>query len=134
MAPIRFSALIVATCAISACAQPGKEPQQSPGGASLEQRFQRLDANGDGSVAWEEAVPSREIDFMSMDKNKDNDVTPDEFLGALPFGTFDKNTDGAISKAEFLATHRAMFMKFDADADQRISLSEFATAQRAAGN
>lgn len=134
MAPIRFSALIVAACAISACAPPGKELQQSPSGPSLEQRFQRLDANGDGSVAWEEAVPSREIDFMSMDKNKDNDVTPDEFLGALPFGTFDKNTDGAISQAEFLATHRAMFMKFDADADQRISLSEFATAQRAAGN
>ncbi|MFZ3041669.1 MAG: hypothetical protein WA108_07770 [Thiobacillus sp.] len=134
MTPIRFSALIVAACAISACAQPGKEPLQSPSGASLEQRFQRLDANGDGFVTWEEAMPSREIDFMGMDKNKDNDVTPDEFLGALPFGTFDKNTDGAISKAEFLATHHAMFMKFDADADQRISLSEFATAQRAAGN
>lgn len=120
-------------CVGAACAQPDKAPMPPSNGATLEQRFQRLDADGDGFVTWEGAMPSRVSDFMNMDSNKDNAVTPAEYKAALPFGAFDRNTDGAISKAEFLATHRAMFMKFDADADQRISLSEFVTAQRAAG-
>ena len=121
-------------CVGAACAEPDKAPMPPSNGATLEQRFQRLDADGDGFVTWEEAMPSRVSDFMNMDSNKDNAATPAEYKAALPFGAFDRNTDGgAISKAEFLATHRAMFMKFDADADQRISLSEFATAQRAAG-
>lgn len=120
-------------CGGAACAQPGTAPQPSSNAATLEQRFQRLDANGDGFVIWEEAMPSRVSDFMNMDSNKDNAVTPAEYKAALPFGAFDRNTDGTISKAEFLATHHTMFMKFDADADQRISLPEFVTAQRAAG-
>ena len=100
--------------------------------ASVEQRFARLDTNHDGSITWEEAIPSRARDFDTLDKNNDRRVSQAEFRGQQPFGRFDINQDGAISKAEFLATHRSMFMQFDADANQRISVSEFATAQRAA--
>ena len=80
--------------------------------APVEQRFERLDNNHNGLVAWEEAMLSRARDFDSMDKNDDRRIT----------------------KAEFLATHRSMFMQFDGDANQRISMSEFATAQSAAAN
>lgn len=80
--------------------------------ATVEQRFERLDINHNGLVAWEEAMLSRARDFDSMDKNDDRRIT----------------------KAEFLATHRSMFMQFDGDANQRISMSEFATGQSAAAN
>lgn len=109
------------------------EPMPSSSGASLEQRFQRLDANSDGFITWKEALPSRASDFDAMDKNRDKRVTPDEFTGVLQFAKFDSNKDGVVSKDEFVDTHRGMFMKFDADGDQRVSPSEFATAQRAAG-
>lgn len=114
-------------------AQSNPASKPASGEPSLEQRFGRLDANKDGYITWEEALPSRTNDFDKMDKNQDQRVTPDEFGGALPFASFDQNKDGAISKAEFLDTHHRMFMKFDADGDQRISPSEFATAQHAAG-
>jgi len=110
---------------------PTATPAVSAG--TLEQRFGRLDSNGDGQITWEEAVPSREQDFARMDTNHDQRITPAEYAGAMPFGTFDRNTDGAIVQAEFMATHRMMFLKFDADADQRISPPEFAAAQQAAG-
>lgn len=114
------------------CAESATASQAvSPG--TLEQRFGRLDSNGDGKITWEEAIPSREQDFARMDTNHDQRITPAEYEGAMPFGTFDRNTDGAIVQAEFMATHRRMFLKFDADADQRISLPEFAAAQLAAG-
>ena len=100
--------------------------------ASVEQRLARLDTNHDGFITWEEAAPSRALDFDAMDTNNDCRITRAEFRGQQPFDRFDINKDGVISKAEFLATHRSMFMQFDADADQRISMSEFATAQRAA--
>jgi len=130
---IQYSALFVAVCAVAACAQPGVAPQPSPNEARLEQRFQRLDANGDGFVTWKEAAPSRARDFRHMDSNRDRAITPSEYKAALPFAVFDQSADGAISRAEFMATHHRMFMKFDADANRRISFSEFAAAQRAAG-
>lgn len=114
-------------------AQSNPVPEPAVGGSTLEQRFARLDANNDGYITWEEALPSRTSDFDKMDKNQDKRITPDEFGGVLPFASFDKNKDGAISKAEFLDVHHRMFMKFDADGDKRISPSEFATAQHAAG-
>lgn len=132
MSLLRCCALVIAACALTACAQPRNAGTASAGEPSLEQRFQRLDLNADGFITWEEAVPSRESDFISMDRNKDDALSPDEFRAARPFSDFDGNSDGTLSKAEFLATHRAMFLKFDADKDQRISVSEFATAQRAA--
>lgn len=121
-----FSAAIVAIGAGCANVQPG-----SP---TLEQRFQRLDANGDGLLTWEEALPSRSRDFRGMDKDRNGRVTPVEFRGSLPFATFDANNDGAASSEEYLAAHRRMFMKFDENGDRHISPSEFAAAQRAAGN
>lgn len=133
MTPIQYSALFVAVCAVAACAQPGVAPQPSSDEVRLEQRFQRLDANGDGFVIWKEAAPLRARDFRHMDSNKDRAITQAEYTAALPFAVFDQNADGAISREEFLATHHRMFMRFDADADQRISFLEFATAQRAAG-
>ena len=133
MTSIQYSVLFVAVCAVAACAQPGVAPQPSSDEARLEQRFQRLDANGDGFVTWKEAAPLRARDFRHMDSNKDRAITPSEYKATLPFTVFDQSADGAISRAEFLAMHHRMFMQFDANANQRISFSEFASAQRAAG-
>jgi len=100
---------------------------------SLQQRFDRLDANRDGYITWQEASPSRAADFRKMDKSGDGRVVGSEYTGSLPFAQFDSNSDGAIAEAEFLATHRIMFLEFDSDQDARISLPEFGKAQRAAG-
>lgn len=110
------------------CQQAG--PAKAP---SLEERFARLDANGDGYIVWEEAVPSRQADFRKMDGSRDGRVLAREYSGSLPFGRFDTNSDGVVSEAEFLATHRSMFLQFDADRNGRISLPEFGEAQKAVG-
>ena len=133
MTRVQYSALVIAVCTATACAQPGTAPLPSSNEMALELRFQHLDTNGDGFVTWKEAKPSRIRDFRKMDSNNDRAIMPVEYKAALPFGAFDRNTDGAISRAEFLAKHHRMFTKFDADADERISLTEFATAQHAAG-
>lgn len=122
--------LIVLT---AGCQQAGAPRAGLTAGPSLQERFARLDANGDGYITWEEAVPSRQADFRKMDASRDGRVMSGEYSGSLPFGRFDTNADRAISETEFLATHRGMFLQFDADRDARIALPEFGEAQRAAG-
>jgi len=40
------------------------EPQPT-----IEQRFQRLDTNEDGFIAWAEAEPGRAAEFRALDRN-----------------------------------------------------------------
>lgn len=124
-------ALLLAVTA--GCQQAGSLRADGATSPTLQERFERLDANRDGYITWEEALPSRQADFRKMDKSGDGRVLASEYAGSLPFGRFDTNSDGAISQAEFLATHRSMFLQFDADRNARISLPEFGQAQQAAG-
>lgn len=100
---------------------------------TIEQRFQRLDTNKDGFIAWEEAEPGRDAEFRVLDRNGNGAVTADEWVGrALPLQEFDADHDGVITQAEYLHKHRSMFESFDADRDGWISPPEFAKAQQAA--
>ncbi len=104
-------------------------------GASLEERFARLDRDGDGFIVWKEAEPTRASDFDAMDRNKDGAIDRREFAsGGRPFTAFDSDGDQNITKDEFLSAHRTMFMRFDGDRDGAISLPEFAEAQKAAAS
>lgn len=99
---------------------------------TIEQRFQRLDTDNDGFIAWEEAEPRRGAEFRALDRDGNGVVTADEWLGrTLPLQEFDADHDGVITQAEYLRKHRAMFESFDADRDGRISRPEFAKAQQA---
>ena len=104
----------------------------TPGEASLEERFQRLDRDGDGFITWDEARPQREAEHRRLDRDGDGALTSAEFGDrALPIGDFDADGDGRVSLAEYLAKHREMFQKADQDSDGRISLREFIKVQQA---
>jgi len=100
---------------------------------TVEERFRRLDSNGDGLIAWAEAEPTRAAEFNQMDRNRDSYVTSDEFAGrAMSLGSYDADGDGRLTLSEYVGRHRAMFASFDEDRDGHISPSEFAAAQQAA--
>lgn len=84
---------------------------------TIEQRFERLDSNADGFIAWEEARPGREAEFRIADSNGDDALSEVEFgQRALPLAAFDSSRDGKITLEEFLAKHHGMFAAADKDA------------------
>ena len=98
----------------------------------LQSRFERLDADGDGEIAWEEAYDVRASEFLEMDEDRDGIVAETEFGGrALPFTSFDADGDGAMMLSEYIGQHRRMFEKFDADGSDTIDQAEFEEAQAA---
>jgi protein tyrosine phosphatase (PTP) superfamily phosphohydrolase (DUF442 family)/Ca2+-binding EF-hand superfamily protein len=100
--------------------------------AELRKRFDRLDADRNGVITWQEAYPMRASEFLEMDRNLDAVVQSDEFGGrAMPLSAFDKNGDRRLQLDEYVGTHRLMFQRFDADQDGSIDLQEFAAAQAA---
>lgn len=110
---------------------PTGKGQESP---SVEQRFDRLDVNRDGFIAWQEARPDREGEFKSADRNGDGLLTRSEFVArAVPFEAFDANGDGSITIEEFLAKHQEMFAAADKNGDGRVSRQEFAAVQKMPG-
>lgn len=117
---------------VSARAQ--SEAAGSPRQPPVAERFGRLDANRDGSIAWTEAAPQRRAEFAAMDKNGDSRISPEEFRGrTAPFATVDADRNGALSEDEYLRYHQSMFQHFDTNGDKQINLPEFTAAQEAAG-
>jgi len=67
---------------------------------------QTVNANSFSGV-WKEITKSSEASFKELDKNKDKNITPDEFGVNSPesltaFNKLDSNNDGKISKNEYL--------------------------------
>lgn len=116
-----FLPLMMCVFAVSAAAAP-----------DLQQRFARLDKDGNGSVTWAEAYQTRANEFLVMDANRDGVVVGGEFGGrALPMSSFDVNGDGKLERSEYVGQHHRMFDKFDQDRSGAIELEEFAKAQAA---
>ena len=103
-------------------------PAQSA--TDIEERFARLDADGNQQITWEEAQSVRENEFTEMDADGDGMVTENEFgTRAMPFTEFDANNDGKLTQAEYVAKHQEMFKRFDSDNNDVLNKQEFAEAQ-----
>lgn len=101
-------------------------------GQDAAERFQRLDKNGDGQIAWAEVYDVRVAEFVKMDADRDGRVVEAEFGGrARPFSAFDIDASGEVALSEYLQSHRSMFSKFDEDGDGTLAYEEFETAQKA---
>lgn len=123
-------ALLLTSIALGAIPAAG---QQAPGAQvapTVDQRFNRINANRDGFIAWQEARPDRIAEFKRTDKNRNGLLTRGEFSPrAMPFEAFDRNKDGVVTVEEFIAKHREMFTAADKDGDGRVSRQEFAAVQ-----
>ena len=83
-----------------------------------EEKFTRLDADGDGGIT------QREMDSLK-ESLKDN-VERRDFSGhgGKIFRRMDTNSDGVISEGEFLERAKKRFAKTDIDGDGKITVEE----------
>ena len=101
---------------------------------SAAQRFDRLDANGDGYIDASEAPSPHRVGrrragkmFARFDEDKDGRLSQEEFHGPDErFAQLDADGDGFLSKAELAqGMGRSGPARDDADNDGRVSLEEF---------
>ncbi len=118
-----FPALFLAGCATTSTLSP-------------EQRFQRADKDGDGSVSRVEATNLVIADaFVMYDKNGDGRVSEAEFVASEgtpeSFRKINKSGSGQISLAEAQAspvvfnTFVVSFDEADANKDGQVTLAEY---------
>lgn len=111
----------------------------SAGAASAQsmERLSQADANGDGSISWQEMVDMRAGIFERLDRNgngvADADDSPrfgpgksrfDDAFGQMK--NFDTNGDGRITKSEMLDAPSPLFEKGDTNNDKVLSADELA--------
>jgi Ca2+-binding EF-hand superfamily protein len=145
--------IFLATCMTAilgvGSAMAGPEHAKGPMGnpAGPEAMFDRVDANGDGTITREEAQAQRGTLFDRLDRNTDGYLeAAEEHLGrykrkemrkmhraerkADRHLELDANADGKVSLAEFEARPSPMFDKLDSNADGTISAAEHTAAKR----
>lgn len=103
-----------------------------PGGHGM---VARLDKNGDGKIAKDEAPPPMQEHFDEIDANKDGFVEQAELQAAHArrqgqggpgqrMAHLDTNKDGKVSQAEFTATVQTWFSRLDANKDGAVTREE----------
>lgn len=125
---------------------------QGGGGQGMAERFQALDADGDGRLSADEAAEWRETVFVTMDADDDGRLTREEYMavqfgqGADPeqrgprfeerqaekdaaFTAMDEEGDGFVTREQFLAAGARNFSEADADGDGYVTLPEFIAAR-----
>lgn len=138
-------AVLAATSADVTLAQGG-------GGQGMKDRFETIDADGDGRISGGEAAEWRETVFLTMDANEDGQLTLEEYMsiqlgrGADPeqrgprydekqaekeaaFTAMDSEGEGAVTREQFLQAGEAEFKAADADGDGYVTLPEFVAAR-----
>lgn len=114
----------------------------SAGAASAQSmdRITQADANGDGSIAWQEMVDMRAGIFDRLDRNGDSVINSDDsprfgpgksrFEEALnQVKAADANSDGRITKSEMLDAPSPLFEKGDTNNDKVLSADELAAVR-----
>ncbi len=119
-----------------AAAQQG--PAHGPGDRPTpEERFEALDADGDGRVSEEEFFSAPAARFTDADENGDGFLDIEEARnagrrnqGGPLFARADSNDDGQVTREEFDAGFDDLFDTLDSDGDGVITVDE-AEAHRA---
>lgn len=99
--------------------------------------FDRLDANGDGAITFEELQSHRDAMLERVDANGDGVVSRDEMQARVAerqskraeragqrFERLDANGDGMVDRDERRAAAEARFERMDRDGDGRITREE----------
>jgi Ca2+-binding EF-hand superfamily protein len=139
-----ISAVVAATSADPATAQPGQERRQAR--AEARQRFAEMDSDGDGTISREEWRGSVQS-FRVHDWNRDGVLSGNELRDAVRqaqadqledfdtldsmndwsasrFTTLDRNRDGRIARAEW-PYDLDSFYRIDRDRNNVVSRTEF---------
>ena len=121
-----FAGTMTGAAALAGQAAPAG--QDAPGGRGG--MMMRADTNGDGKISQAEFTAMMDQRFTRMDKNGDGFITADELgdmAGRGPGGgvmAADTDHDGKVSHAEFTALAAARFTKLDANGDGQITPDE----------
>jgi hypothetical protein len=130
-----LTGILALACPSMAAAQ-GRDPAQA---------LAQADANGDGSVSWNEVVAMRTQSFDKLDRNRDGYIAAndrpsgpfgarfDEAYGQVQ-GQFDANGDRRVSRAEMLNAPGAIFTKADVDGNKVLSAEELTSLRAAAAS
>ncbi len=153
----------------AALAEPGERPvreqamTRDQASAMADRAFDRLDADGDGTIAEADRAARRQATFARLDADGDGVLSAAEFQTAragregrrdgrgertgLRIGGMrqlarlsgagaaaDSNADNAISRDEFRAAVLARFAAADADQDGRVTAEERRQGRRRAGS
>ncbi|MEO0551439.1 MAG: signal transduction protein [Pseudomonadota bacterium] len=117
-------------------------------GSAAAQNMDRLaeaDANGDGSIEWQELVDMRASIFERLDRNDDGVVSskdsPNFGPGKGRFGqaleqvkqSSDADGDGQITKTEMLEAPSPLFDNGDTNEDKILSAEELSALRASAG-
>ena len=116
------------TGAAALAGQAAPPAQGAPGGRGG--MMMRADTNGDGKVSLAEFTAVMDQRFTRLDKNGDGFITADEMSDMPNRGpgggvmAADADHDGKVSHAEFTALAAARFAKLDANGDGQITPDE----------
>lgn len=129
MAPAVLAGLLALGVAATALAQ-------GDGGT----RFNKMDADGDGALSFDEFTSNSESRVERMDTNGDGAITKDEFVTfrgeraferrGRAFERLDTNDDGEITRDEREQHQRTRFEKIDADGNGTLSREETRNARK----
>ncbi len=84
----------------------------------------RADTNGDGMISKAEATAQANARFDRMDANKDGTLAADEVKGPGSRMMARAGGDGAVTRAEFLAQADKRFARIDTNKDGQLSTDE----------
>jgi Ca2+-binding EF-hand superfamily protein len=141
---MRFAASLLAALLLSLTLAAGARAQ----GASLQDQFSAIDADGDGSLTVAETVAFQRKVFELLDEDGDGAFSRAEFVAILErqaaeagadaaqadqrraiwtqrFDGVDYDQDGIVTTAEFDQAHEFRFASKDTDGDGRLSFAEF---------
>jgi len=129
-----FAGTMTGAAALASQAAPtGQDAPGGPGrGAGI---MMRADTNGDGKISQAEFTAMMDQRFARLDKNGDGFITADELgdmAGRGPGGgvmAADADHDGKVSHAEYNAQAAARFARFDANHDGQITPDEMNAAR-----
>jgi hypothetical protein len=126
-----FAGTMTGAAALAGQAAPAG--QEAPGGRGG--MMMRADTNGDGKISQAEFTAMMDQRFTRLDKNGDGFITADELgdmAGRGPGGgvmAADTDHDGKVSHAEYTAQATARFARFDANHDGQITPDEMSAAR-----